>query len=107
MFNEPNSPVTLAPDDPLAGPTSRFATGRPLYAVPESAEAPSDVRPFGMRLLKPVGTTDPTPPTYRYDPERQVSVGDDGVPLYQADRPHTTTGSNDGNGNPQEEWTYD
>ncbi|HSV64489.1 MAG TPA: putative ATP-grasp-modified RiPP [Mycobacteriales bacterium] len=94
---------------------SRFALGAPRPAGVGgvvAASAPVGVRPFGLRLFRHACYLgDMGLPAYRYCPVRQVAVADDGSgePLVRrlVGWDKTTTGSQDGEEAPQEEWTMD
>lgn len=93
----------------LTTAAERFAMARPQYEVPWSAAAPSPQRPYGLRFVTALGsTTAVEPPSFTYDPVRQLGVDTNGAPRFRTERLfRTTTGSSDGGSGPMEEWTYD
>lgn len=83
------------------------------FGEPVSDEAASEVgaRPFGLRFaVRPAGKAEALPP-WRYCPEQQIAVTDDGQPWHQqlVDMTMKTTGpSPEGIGNTgNEEWAPD
>ncbi|MGH3937944.1 MAG: hypothetical protein ACRDTG_04800 [Pseudonocardiaceae bacterium] len=64
-------------DDPLASVSERFPLGWPGHAQPGEGGDPStpDTRPFGLRVLRIMGT--PALLKFRYCHERQLTIGSD------------------------------
>lgn len=107
--------MTTGDDAGFSMVSSRFALGRPnTSGTGETAGDPPHVRgrrPYGMRFFEAVDDSGTVLPRYRYCPDQQVAVSDDG-----ADEPlvtrivgwdRTTSGQHDGNKGPQEEWHLD
>jgi len=88
----------------------RFALGSacPEPRPDDDRQPPTEV--FGQRFFATVGELSQLVfPAYRYCPERQLAVTEDGEPLIRrlVGWDKTTTGSSDSKGKPQEEWTMD
>jgi len=110
-------PLTTIADDPLVTAAERIPLAWPRSGRPtasESAPSPAGVRPFGLRFAVEVpAKTVSVPgsmPAWRYCPDRQIAVGDNGQPWRSlVDMTMSSTGpSPDGSGNTgNEEWTPD
>jgi len=109
---------TAASDLPLSPVSTRFPLGLGTYACPASAEAPSDtgVRPFGLRFAVAADRrAAETLPPWRYCPQRQIAVVDDGTGEAWFRRMEAGTGSKSTTGaspdggpsTGNEEWTPD
>jgi putative ATP-grasp target RiPP len=105
--------VSVDLDDPLAGPSERFALGRPRSEPVVSDELPSPVgvRPFGLLFAAPAQQAGTPVPPWRFCPRRQVALTPDGAPWYRdiVDMTMRTTGASpDGGGSTGgEEYTPD
>ncbi len=95
--------------DPLATASEHFPLAWPGLAEPGAAEKPSapDVRPFGLRVLRSMGS--PRLHAYRYCHERQLTVGDDGgeLPTIVDKLDWTTVSHNDGDEGPDKDYAWE
>lgn len=89
----------------------RFPLARPCLYVPDAVDEPSAARPFGLRFLRSgTAVAELSPPMSDYDDALQMAVlPGTGQPVIFSpvawDR--TTTGDQDGNKGPSEEWKMD
>lgn len=92
----------------------RFPLAQPVFDLPAAEDVPDSApEPFGLRFFRPSGKVeDMCPIPYRYQPELQVAVTDDGtdtplITLPDAADKKTTTGTSDGHVPRGEEFTFD
>lgn len=98
-------------EDPVASDSAQFPLAR-LMGTPDNTDAPSPdtVRPWGLRGMNALSSTEQRITTWRYDHERQVAVDGDGTPLNETRIGPPTANkvtSNDGDEGPSEDFTYD
>ncbi|MGH3942890.1 MAG: hypothetical protein ACRDTG_30565 [Pseudonocardiaceae bacterium] len=95
--------------DPLASVSEQFPLGWPGLAEPGEGGEPSapDTRPFGLRVLRVMGS--PGLRVYRYCHERQLTVGDDDRELTAiVDKLDWTTVSHgDGDEGPDKDYSWE
>lgn len=101
------------PGNGLAPVGYQFPLARSAFDLPSADDVPESApEPFGMRFFRLTGlVADMASVPYRYSRALQVAVTDDGTgtPLVTTIEAwdHTTTGEQDGNKGPSEEWKMD
>lgn len=106
MFGSVASPQALVSE------SERFATGRAVAPMSDSALSERGVRPFGLSFARPLDRTDRVAlPEWRWSDDRQIGVTPNGESWHQtvqAGIMKTTGPSPDGGPNTGgEEWTPD
>lgn len=93
----------IAIPDPMDSPLSAASL---RYLVRHPAPGGRNARPFGLRNAEVVET--PRRPRYRYCPEQQVAVDDEGRPLIETlGKDWKTKSSTDGDEGPEENWGWE
>lgn len=88
---------------PLSSAALRYLVRQPVFAERPGQE---ETRPFGLRAAKPVDT--PVRREFRYCPEKQVAVDDQGRPLVETmGKDWKTKSSTDGDEGPEENWGWE
>jgi putative ATP-grasp target RiPP len=106
-------PIVTGHDDPLATAAERVPLAWPRFSQqPHDDDAPrASVRPLGLRFAVTLPHKPVALPPWRYCPDRQIAVGEDGQPWFRTlvDMTMGSTGpSPDGGGSTgNEEWRPD
>ncbi|WP_052372731.1 putative ATP-grasp-modified RiPP [Amycolatopsis taiwanensis] len=96
-------------DEPLAGDSAQFPLSRGSIASGvDECPSPAGTRPWGLRRMAPIPFEGVPSPAGHYDHERQVRVDGEGRPLIEMGPPTApTTGQQDGDEGPSEEYLND
>ncbi|MEU6267500.1 putative ATP-grasp-modified RiPP [Saccharopolyspora shandongensis] len=99
---DPDVELTLL-DDPLSSASLRYLVRQPALA---SQPGPVETRPFALRFARTVPT--PVVRRFRYCPDQQVAVDQDGRPLIEKmGKEWESKSSTDGDEGPEENWGWE